>query len=309
MAKNIWGIQQFPRIHELKKFSYSWYADKIKANLKISKDTKIVSMGSCFAMEIRKMLMENGYNYLQEEDKKNPWANIYSEDHQYELGSCAWERVFHLFGLNQILHYTFGVADFRDRLYNHGKYCYDLLRTRIAYPSKKVAEKDLVDHIEKSRKVLSECELFIFTMGLVEIWEYNNVVLATSPQHTKIDLNAKFRVSTYAENLAALNRAYSIFRKHNPDAHFMITVSPVHLRATFRQDTDILSATSYSKATLRTVANDFIKEHPEVHYFPSYEIVTILANIVGDVSYPEGHHVNRRVVKKIMNIFRGAYCE
>lgn len=293
--------------------NYDWYAEQVNCNLGITKESKIVSMGSCFAGEIKNYLVNAGYNYLQVEDEKDCWARHCSyrkAEHRKRLGSAAWERVFHVHGLKQILEYSFGIKEFPSRLVESKLGCHDLLRTKMIYKDRRSADMDLGDHSQQSRKVLESCDVFIFTMGLVELWETNGMILGSSPKHSLLPGGRyNFKVADYLEILHELRESYHIFRKYNPNAKFVLTVSPVHLRASYRDDIDVLSATCYSKSVQRTAVNDFIEENPEVFYFPSYEIVTILSNIAGDKAYPDGHHVNDRVVLEIMRIFEKVCCQ
>ena len=65
--------------------------------LKITPITAIASIGSCFAREIKRRLIQRGYNYITEET-----------DHPASVhASAAWERVYNTFCLRQIFEYTF----------------------------------------------------------------------------------------------------------------------------------------------------------------------------------------------------------
>ena len=68
-----------------------------ETGLKIDECTPIASIGSCFAREIKRRLIQRGYNYVAEETQ-NP-AAIHA--------SAAWERVYNTFCLRQIFEYTF----------------------------------------------------------------------------------------------------------------------------------------------------------------------------------------------------------
>ena len=65
--------------------------------LKIKRTTPIASMGSCFAREIKRRLIQRDYNYITEETH-HP-ASIHA--------SAAWERVYSTFCMRQIFEYTF----------------------------------------------------------------------------------------------------------------------------------------------------------------------------------------------------------
>ena len=53
-----------------------------------------------------------------------------------------------------------------------------------------------------------------------------------------------------------------------------------------------------SKSILRSVVDQICSEEEGVYYFPSYEIVNILAPLQGIPAYKDdGHHVQRNIVK------------
>lgn len=115
-----------------------------------------------------------------------------------------------------------------------------------------------------------------------------------------------FEVSRYEENMANMERIHQLMAAHNPDCKILVTVSPVHLWATFRQDCDVISASCNSKSTLRAVADAFAAAHDNVVYFPAYEIATIFRPILGDTYFAAGqenYHVNRETVDFIMAHF------
>ena len=88
----------------------------------------------------------------------------------------------------------------------------------------------------------------------------------------------------------------------NPQARIILTVSPVPLIATYT-DTDVLSATTYSKAVLRAVADDLARDFSNVFYFPSYEIITGAFN-KGGYFEPDLRSVRREGVDHVMRVFR-----
>jgi len=65
--------------------------------LKLDRSTLITSMGSCFAREIKTVLVREGYSYIAEEI-----------DHPASMhAGAAWERVYNTFSMRQIFEYTF----------------------------------------------------------------------------------------------------------------------------------------------------------------------------------------------------------
>ena len=83
----------------------------------------------------------------------------------------------------------------------------------------------------------------------------------------------KFKLTSFVENRECLERVYELLRKFgHPELEVIVTVSPVTLGCTF-SSLDVVVANTLSKSTLRAVAGDFVNAHPDVDYFPSYEIV------------------------------------
>ncbi|MDT9702080.1 GSCFA domain-containing protein, partial [Streptomyces sp. P17] len=62
-------------------------------------------------------------------------------------------------------------------------------------------------------------------------------------------------------------------RAVNSKARMLLTVSPVPLAATATQN-HVMVATSYSKSVLRSVAGELSEDMEDIHYFPSYEIIS-----------------------------------
>jgi len=290
-----------------------WVQKHLISNLQIDKQTKIASIGSCFAREIRNWLIKNKFNYIVTENNKMPWESnkIFKGDKvlSYEHGSAAWERVYNTFTIKQIIDYTFNDDQLTNRLIgvniNGEYYISDVLRTRIIYKNMNIAHQDIKDHIRCSRNVLSNVNLLIITLGLTEIWEdkISKLIVASNPEkYYKLPSNFTFRVSDYQENLSNLNHVYNLLKKHNPTLKILVTVSPVHLLKTYRDDVDVITASCESKSILRAVAGEF-SHNEDVYYFPSYEIATVVSTLDRIDAYPDSHHVSQELIDIIMDIF------
>jgi hypothetical protein len=278
-------------------------------DLRLDRSTPLASMGSCFAREIKTLLLERGYNYIQEE-ADHPAA---------KHASAAWERVYNTFSMRQIFEYTFADWSPSPRWWStpvSGR-IQDPYRRIILYDSLAEAEEEFARHRLRSRTALTRAQVLILTLGLTEIWQDRAGQVICLPSGPYVmeggDMGPyRFRVSRYQENLDNLERIHSLMNAHNPACHLLITVSPVHLWATFRQDQDIISASCNSKSTLRAVADEFAARHHNVHYFPAYEMATIyLAAVLGRSIFADGRenfHVSRGTVEYIMDQFMSYYC-
>ncbi len=272
--------------------------------LKITKDTPVASMGSCFAREIKSVLLREGFSYVQEE-ARHPAS---------KHASAAWERLYNTFSMRQIFEYTFEDWNPEVRWWKTpiSDKIQDPYRRIILYETQEQADSDFRYHRECSKKALQRAEVLILTLGLTEVWEDMHdgsvICLPSGPYvNEQGDMNRyRFRVTRYGENLENLERIHEIMSRHNPQCQIVITVSPVHLWATFRTNADVISASCCSKATLRAVADQFAENHPNVHYFPAFEMATVYLPLLGRNIFSEGRenfHVNQGTVDFIMEQF------
>ena len=285
----------------------------------INKDSAVISMGSCFAREIKNWLIEKDYNYILGNEKSDCFSSykLFPGDQgtlPTEHASVAWERVYNTFTIKNIIDYSINDVEFQERLMNikgrdNNDYISDILRTRIIYEDLNNAKLDLVNHTHESKKVLANAEIFIITLGLIEIWQNqsnNNVIAAHPGSAYKLPPEYKARVSSFDENLDNLNYCIQSLKDFNPKLKVILTVSPIHLLKTIRENENVITASCYSKSILRVVAEEITNRFDNVFYFPSYEIATIVSQMDEIPSYPDNHHVSKEVVASIMNIFEKA---
>jgi len=272
--------------------------------LVIDKSTPIASMGSCFAREIRKVLIREGYSYITEE-RDHP-ASVHA--------SAAWERTYNTFSMRQIFEYTFDAFKPRTRWWISPKtrQVQDPYRRIILYESVGAAERDFAHHVACSRQALLKAKVLILTLGLTEIWEDKTdqsvICLPSGPYFNEGGGKDEyeFRVSRYQENLDNLEIIYTLMKRHNPECSIIMTVSPVHLVATCRRDMDVISANCNSKSTLRAAVDEFVCRHKDVFYFPSYEMATSFNMLMNQSCFEYGKdnfHINRATVEMIMTHF------
>ncbi len=278
--------------------------------LKITPATRIASLGSCFAREIKRRLIQKNYTYIAEETH-HP-AAVHA--------SAAWERVYSTHCMRQIFEYTFEdwSPDLRWWQVPESGRIQDPYRRTIVYDSQAEAEQDFARHRGHSKRALQQAEVLIITLGLTEIWQDQVdgavICLPAGPYVREGgDMNRyEFRVSRYNENLENMERIHEIMARHNPGCRLLVTVSPVNLWATFREDMDVISASCNSKSTLRAVADEFTVRHDNVFYFPAYEMATIYQPLAGTTYFCEGRenfHINKPTVKFIMKHFFEYYSQ
>lgn len=157
---------------------------------------------------------------------------------------------------------------------------------------------------------LRDCRVVFLTPGLVEVWydKKAGVYLNAKPPvgNSKIEKDRyQLMMTGYMENLENLESIYELLTKYgHPDLHIIVTTSPVPLMATFT-DQDVVLANTYSKSTLRAVTQDWASAHPNIDYFPSYEIVM---NSGREVAWLDDmRHVTGPLTNHIMKLFVKSY--
>lgn len=127
---------------------------------------------------------------------------------------------------------------------------------------------------------LADCRVLIMTLDLAEIWwdELAQTYLNTAPLPSVMKASPgrfSLHVLRFSECHDYLQRALDIaFRHGRKDLQVILTVSPAPMMATHRH-MDVITANSYSKSLLRTVAEHVVEANDRVSYFPVYETVTL----------------------------------
>lgn len=157
---------------------------------------------------------------------------------------------------------------------------------------------------------ISQADVVVITLGLVEVWydNYTGIYLNSAPLAVRNPDPGRYslHVSDYVENFSNMEIIWALIQKYCPGTKLFVTTSPIPLLATY-SGKDIVVANNYSKSTLVSVAQAFAAKHPEVDYFPSYEMVTLSNR--SEAWTPDGRHVNQFLVKEIMSLFTTSYIE
>lgn len=280
----------------------NWSLQK-KTNL--NRKEKIISLGSCFAQHITKILKKKKFNYyITECDFKNKncysarYGNIYTTKQAYELLYRSVKNENKPLKMDCWKVKNFLVDPFRPREFSTGFRTYD----EILNARKK--------HYAAVRKAFAEASVIIFTLGLTETWieKSSNYSLPLAPglfggNYKK--KNYTFLNLSYVENVLYFEKFYKLIKLLNKKFKIILTVSPVPLAATYEKQNVIISST-YSKSNLRTLAEEMMKKYENVYYFPSYEIITSHAN-KSKFFEKDFRNINSLGVNTVMRIFFGSY--
>jgi hypothetical protein len=296
---NLETWRQYPKGDEL---CTSFLKQHHRGKLQITRQTPIASIGSCFSKEIKKWLIRNGYNFI--ETAQGPCT---------EAGSARYDRVYNTFSIRQEFERAF--ADFSPKeqyweyIEGDQKILLDPYRNNVAWGDKAEMNAELAEHRHNVRKAFTEAQVLIITVGQAEIWfdKEEGAVFPLVPPTQVYDRNKHaYRLSTYEENLANLQRIHDLFSLNNPNGHMVITVSPVPLRATFRPVNSLVANTA-GKAILRAAVDHFIQTNTDqVSYFPAYEVTMVAEH---SPFMDDNRHVKKEVIEKIMNLFEDWYVK
>ena len=277
----------------------------------ITADHAVASAGSCFAQRISRLIVESGLDYRYYEQAHPLLPPQEAASHGYGTFSCRYGNIYTTRQLLQLVKEALGITPQVNQVAQAAAGHYlDLLRPAIVasgFESVDEAVADRAWHLQCVARMLADCDVFIFTLGLTETW-----VDAASGQvfgsHPSVVTQRASPLALQAINLdyiACYNDLVEVFnlvRGINAKVRFILTVSPVALAAT-HQPQNVLVATSYSKAVLRAVAGRFAEMLPSVDYFPSFEVFN-LAQSFGQFLSEDLRDVSLRGVQVAMENFR-----
>ncbi len=261
----------------------------------ITPATRIGSIGSCFAWEIKKWLVANGYTFLQVED--GPSA---------ESGSARFGNVFNTRCMRQIFERAYGHFEPVEPFWPYRGKLMDPFRKNVGWDSEDEARAELASHAAAVRRLVQQAEVLVCTIGQAEVWRRRDTKEAffMIPPPEVIDERIhETALTTVDENVENLCAMYELLRRHNPRLRLIVTVSPVPLLATFRDEHAVV-ADELSKSILRVAAHRFCETCEGVDYFPAYEIVKRLS---GSPWKDDNRHVRDEVVARVMRIFMHRY--
>lgn len=256
------------------------YTDLYRKKFNVSPSMRIATAGSCFAQHIASSLRGLGYTVIDREPPPHRMSKEAAVRYGFMLYSGRYGNIYTVRQLLQLVEEAFGEVPREGLAWERNGRFYDALRPTIE-PNGFASEKELYairkHHLRRVRKIFTEADLFIFTMGLTECWadRRTGVVYPVAPGVVAGEfdpdrfelLNLHFQES-YDDFLKVRDKLRSI----NPNIKFLLTVSPVPLTATATRQ-HVLVATTYSKSVLRAVAGQLATEFADIDYFPAYEII------------------------------------
>lgn len=277
---------------------------------RITPHMKVATMGSCFAQHIARHLARSGLNYFVAEQAPKGMSADAAAARQYGLFSARYGNVYTVRQAVQMFDRAFGAFHPKEDVWARGEVFVDPFRPLIepdGFASPEAVRMAADEHLAQVRRVFSEADVIVFTLGLTEGWRSleDGAVFAAAPgvsggsfdpaRHEKVNFSSR----EVCDDLQALcDRIKDV----NPGARVLLTVSPVPLIATHQDDKHVLDATSYSKAVLRVAAGEIAQANLQVSYFPSYEIITS-THSRGAYFEPDLRGVREVGVAHVMRVF------
>lgn len=279
------------------------YSSRTLAPFTVERTDSIYAIGSCFAREIELHFRDIEHIVASAPD---PFSDPHTDAHflnRYNLQSMELEFKRSLepdfeFDSKSLL-FEVKPGLFRDFHYN------------AIYPPIPLADcLRRRSYLKALFQKIIDSNIIVITLGLNEVWydkstgyylnTWNEDLLNLTPSP-----DLELRITSVKENVDSLEEIYSIIKKYaRKDFKLVITVSPVPMSATFSGD-DIVLANTRSKSILRASAEEFCSKHPEVSYFPSYEIAVNSDPKI--VFQSDRRHVTKNIAHHIVGTFSSIY--
>ncbi len=257
----------------------------------ITHDSRVIAFGSCFAEHFIRFLSAHGYNnWTTPSEQYSP-----SEENLLLALGQTFENIFVVV---QQFRWAFGEFAPKPGLWiTKDKVCFDATEERR----------------RKLLEALSAADVVVITLGLSEVWfdqVENEPLWRTMPENLYEPDRHRFRLAAVSETEEALLVLDRILQQHCPRLKVILTLSPIPLLATFRNQSAV-TANHVSKAILRVALDAFfsrvdILSSGRYHYFPSYELAF---SLFGNPFEADNRHVRPEVAGAILEIFRDRYTD
>jgi hypothetical protein len=279
----------------------------------IEKTTSISTAGSCFAQHVSRNLKRRGFKFLDLEPAPLLLPAELHGEFGYGQYSARYGNIYTTLQLGQLLRAAFGAMRVDEVWETRGRF-FDPLRPRIE-PNGFGSAAEVLQlreaHHVAVRKMVRKTAVFVFTLGLTEVWINKATGLAypTCPGTVAGTFNAEehvFKNLGFSDVLEEMVWIIKWWTKNvNPEIKFLLTVSPVPLAATAEAQ-HVVASTTYSKSVLRAVAGELCGQYANVDYFPSYELIT--SHLGKSAAYADNmRDVLPEAVEEVMQCFFAAH--
>ena len=279
----------------------------------VTRDMKITTAGSCFAQHVGRTLREAGLDVVDTESLPVEISDATAQRYGYRLYSARYANIYTARQLAQLQDEANGKFTPALPVWRKGDRFVDAQRPGVEPEGLETEELVLEHrkhHLACVRRAFRQADLFVFTFGLTEAWVHRETgtVYPTAPGTIGGEFDPEvfeFRNYNAIEVLEDFIQFRKQLKRTNPDAKFLVTVSPVPLTAT-ASGNHVEVATCYSKAVLRAVCGMLVERFDDIDYFPSFEIITS-QNARGAYYLPNMRSVSHQGVGTAMGLFKSAH--
>jgi hypothetical protein len=228
----------------------------------------VVTQGSCFARNLAKSLARMG------------------------------SKVAHL-NVNEVINTTMANALFFEYAFGEQDHADSPLATMFGQMMSPAQAREF-------RDLVASCSAFVLTIGVAPCWFIKGTQkLVLSPDKRRM-ADFEMRTTTPSWNAANINRVIRAIHAVNPAVPIFLTLSPAPLNRSFEFPSTVV-ADCLSKSVLRVAIHEVLQAKlPNVHYWPSFEVVRWVGSHLVPVFGAEDRHprhVSNFVVDEIVKAF------
>ncbi len=241
-----------------------------------TRDDQVFTIGSCFARNIEKHLIAEGFNVAAAEFEQMCARNGVKTRPSTLNKFCVFSI------LNELKWALVPGEEFPEKSITEVKEnkFLDLQLAPGLLPADWDTMLGIRNTVSEYIKMIRTSKVIVVTLGLAEAWfdkEYglytNSMPLrpTVAREPDRFDLH----VLEYNEIVDCLRQILALLEEYgHPDFRMLLTVSPVALSTTM-SGRDAMVANSYSKSVQRAAVETIFRENARVDYIPSYESITL----------------------------------
>ncbi len=219
-----------------------------KSNRPIDYNSRVVSLGSCFAENISEK-----FDYFKFRSTTNPFGIIFNPISIEKLLKRSIDKTF------------FAESDIF--FYNEVWHCFEA-HSDMMHSDKEEFLKNLNDAVEALHHQIKEATHIILTYGTSWVYKKKEDDAVVANCHKVPQQQFSKELLSVQTIAASIQNIISLIQKVNPKCTILFTISPVrHLKDGFVEN-------QRSKSHLITALHQILDTKSEsIHYFPSYEIM------------------------------------
>lgn len=216
---------------------------------KIDYDTRLMTMGSCFAEVVGNQLFESKFQVFP-----NLFGTIFNPFSITKLVKMAFSDT-----LPHVGHYVRSSGD----LHFH----YDFHSSVYSGISVDDLDNKIRRNLYQTKQYLQNTDVLVLTFGSAFAYRYVKTNELITNCHKAPGKDFKKELLSLDQLTRAMEELAHLLRALNPNIKIVLTVSPV------RHTRDTLPLNQVSKSILRLLAHELESKYDNMVYFPAYEIM------------------------------------